>query len=153
MSQEEKEKRYGELQEKYSLPSYADLQRDLDFDEIESNFILREIRDKIKDRFEYYSKLLEAVFQPEGDFSSYIETTKFTKEIRDEYFTCYKKLRYFIREAQILSVYNDDLKDADYIKKSYSLWLEEKQIIIDFLERLKSCWIDEETEDSVKYFG
>jgi len=148
-----KEEIYKILQEKNNLPLYEDLQRELDFDELDSNFVLREIREKIKDRFESFSKLLESIFQPEGDFSSYIETTKFTKEIRDDYFTTYKKLRYFIREAQILSIHNEENKDIEFIKKSYSLWIEEKQTILDFLERLKSCWIDEETEDSIKYFG
>lgn len=144
---------YGELKDRFSLPSFDDLQKDLELDEIDSPFVLRELRDKFKDRFEYFSKVFESTFQPEGDFSSYIETTKFTKDMRDEYFESYKKLRYFIREAQILSVLNEIEKDADFIRKSFELWQQEKKVILDLLERLKSCWVDEEIEDSVKYFG
>jgi len=144
---------YDSFEKKYSLPDFEFMQKEFDIVDFESKFVLKEIREKLKDKFDYSSKVIETLFQPEGDFSSFLETKRFENGVKDEYFTAYKRLRFLVREAQTLYFKNDDSLDSDYIKNSLKSWEELKPVLIDLMEKFKSCWTDEGLKDDVKYFG
>ena len=144
---------YDLLKKKYALPEFELVQREFDINEFETDFVLKEIREKMKDKFDYASKIIETLFQPEGDFSSFIETKHFENDMKDEYFSTYKRLRYLVREAQLLSIKNADTLDAEYIVRSAKEWNDLKKVLIVLLEKFKSCWTDKGTQDDVKYFG
>jgi hypothetical protein len=147
------EEEYNKFKKRYSLPDFEFMQKEFDIAEFETHFVLKEIREKIKDKFDYASKIIETLFQPEGDFSSFVETKHFENGVKDDYFIVYKKLRSLVREAQILSMRNEDELDAKYINDALKSWKEMKITIIDLLEKLKSCWTDVASKDDVKYFG
>lgn len=144
---------YDSFRKKYSLPDFEFMQKEFDIIDFETKFVLKEIREKIKDKFDISSKVIETLFQPEGDFSSFIETKRFENGVKDEYFIAYKRLRYLVREAQVLYFKNDDALDSEYIISSLKAWEDLKPVIIDLVERLKACWTDETSKDDVKYFG
>ncbi|MBN2881111.1 hypothetical protein JXM83_03590 [Candidatus Woesearchaeota archaeon] len=144
---------YERLKSSYDLPEFHELDKALELDDLESPITLKDLRNKFHDRFSDCSKILETLFQPEGEFSSYIETKIFASDIKDDYFEAYKRLRYLVREAQLLSVHNDKDKDAEFVKQSHKTWQDLKPVIVDFLENLKNCWLNPAIQDNVKYFG
>lgn len=144
---------YDSFKKKYSLPEFEFMQKEFDIVDFDTKFVLKEIREKLKDKFDYSSKIIETLFQPEGDFSSFLETKRFENGVKDEYFVAYKRLRFLVREAQTLYFRNDDSLDSEYIRDSLKSWTELKPVLIDLMEKFKSCWTDEGSKDDVKYFG
>jgi hypothetical protein len=67
----------------------------------------------------------------------------------------YKKLALKEIEVVELDLKYDVLLEADFIKSSYSLWLDIRESLLEIISKVKSSWLDGESfkSESKNYFG
>ena len=151
---EEIREKYQILKEKYELPEFEKIDNDLELDNIDSRFILREIRRKIVDKLGRHEKSIEAVLQPDSGLSDMYECQHLPDERKAELFAIYKRLRYLDRYANLVSVQNSEQGNAEFVKFVYTTLLNLKPEIEAFYKEVKECWnIEEDTSTVLEYFG
>lgn len=146
---------YLNLQKKFDLPKYQQINQDFELSNIEdTDFLLRDIRRKITEKLSFYTKIIEDLMQPDGSFSSLHECRALNEEEKDNIFNLYSELMMIDRDSVILSLQADDTKDAEFINISYKKWQEMKPKLLSLLKKIRLTW-DEKTEpgEKVRYFG
>lgn len=152
---DETKKKYEPLMKKYSLPKLEELDREFDIGKIEAeDFILKEIRKKIAERFNSFRELLGEILQPEEHIATLHESKYFEEGDRTKIFDVYKKIMLVSREASELSVKNDEKEDAEFIKRIFGKMPSIKAELLPIASKLKRSWeFDEEASEKLGYFG
>ncbi|MBD3310505.1 hypothetical protein GF351_04755 [Candidatus Woesearchaeota archaeon] len=150
-------KRYSQLQKKHSLPTFDEIDHEFEINSIEedSSFILREIRRRMVERIEEYSKIFEEIIQPDtNSFRSMSECRVFKDEDKHEIFNIYKNIMIIIRSAQIISLERDENKEAKFINSVFQNWMRIKKELMPYLEKLEKSWEKEsEMDETIGYLG
>lgn len=150
---------YKIIQENFSLPTFEELNEDFQIEKIQENeteFLVREVRKYIAEKFSGYLRLIETLIQPSNAqmFVFYM-----VKSISNEDFSIlqdiYKKLAK--KEIEIIELdvlYNLD-KEVEFIKSSYSLWQETKIKLLKIIEKMKINFEEnfKESKKDRNYFG
>ena len=146
---------YQKLAKKYKLPSFDSLNKEFEISDIETvDFLLREIRRKINERFENYIKVLEPILQPEANVCDMHECKALNEDEKKRVYELYRKLMYLNKFSIETSINEDDKKsslfinqvwkDLDKIKKDF------KQIVV----KLKDSWLKEsDIDEELGYMG
>jgi len=148
---------YKVMQEKYSLPSFDELNRDFQIEkatEYETDFILREIRRYVTDKFFNYLRFIESILTPNNApmFVFAITKTLGIKE-REKLIELYKKIAKVDIDLIELDIEYSEEKEAGSIKKYYEMWKSIKNELLEIVEVIKKNW-DAKLEDNSKgYFG
>ena len=148
---------YKKLQERYGLPTFEELNKDFQIEkatEHETDFLLREIRKFIAERFFNYLSFMESLLNPVNVpmFIFSIVKTFDVKE-KERLTEIYKKLAKVEVELIELDIQYNEEKEAEFIKNAFSLWQEVKEDVSKIVSVIKKNW-DNETEASKKdYFG
>ena len=126
---------YKKLQEKYSLPNFEELNADFQIEkaaENETDFLLREIRRFIADRFFNYLRFVESLLNPVNVpmFAFSIVKTLGEKD-KEKLSEIYKKLAKHELGLIELDIEYFEEKEAEFIKHSYQLWQEVKKELLD----------------------
>ena len=109
-------KKYQGSAKKYKLPSFDSINNEFEISTIdEEGFILREIRRKINEKIEVYTKVLNGLLQPETSLSDMYEYNVFNEEERDKMFKLFKRLMFFNRMSIETSIDEDDKKTSKFI--------------------------------------
>jgi hypothetical protein len=148
---------YSELQKKYDLPSFEDMNKDFYIEklaEMESDLLIREIRKFVADRLYNYLRFIESLLNPQNVpiwVFSVIKTlnTDDKKKLED----VYKKMSN--NEVNLIELdidYNEE-KEVEFIKNSYSLWQEVKKEMLGIMRIVKENLNKEKQKDSRGYFG
>ncbi|RLE38897.1 hypothetical protein DRJ17_02590 [Candidatus Woesearchaeota archaeon] len=146
---------YLELAEKHELPDYHEFNKEFEISSIDTEeFLLREIRRKMMERFDYYAKILQELFQPDPHSSSIFEAKNFTDKDRENIFNLYSKIMAMMRHSVVVSLDNSDEQNAKFINSSYKEWLRIKEKVLPIAMRIKSTW-ENHFVDKIKaeYFG
>lgn len=147
---------YKEIQKKYNLPSFEDLNQNFQIEkisEVETDYILREIRKFIADKFSNYLRFIEAMLNPMNVpmfIFSLIKTIG--PEEKDKLTKIYKKFAKI--EVEIISldlVFSED-KDAEFIKKSYEVWEEVKKELSGILKVVEGNWENKSQSNEKGYY-
>lgn len=148
---------YSVLKEKYSLPEFDDLNKNFQIEKIsdeETDFLLREIRKIIVEKFLDYLRLVESLINPSNSpmFVFALAKTLGTTE-REKLVEIYKK----ITKTEIEFIERDldysEEKEAESIKNHSVLWEEIKKEMLEVVSVIKKN-IDNKTENNGKnYFG
>jgi hypothetical protein len=148
---------YETLRAKYNLPSFENLNKDFQIEKItesETEFILKEARRYITDKFFSYLRFLESILTPSNApmFVFAITKTLGTRE-REKLIELYKKIAKI--EVDVIGLdleYSEDA-EANAIRKYHDLWQGIKRELLEIVEVIKKNW-DNKIEDNGKgYFG
>ncbi len=148
-------KTYKELQEKYSLPSYEELNKDFDIYSIsKEDDLIKEIIKKIEDVLETYVSLLEDIIQPDSRYYILKEANVLDAKTRKKVNQIYAKLLYLNRFGIEIDLDYSEEKAIEYIKITNKEWQELKKEILPIIKTLKESWANQtETKNEGGYFG
>ncbi len=151
----ETKKKYEELAKKYKLPSFDSLNNEFEISTIEEDgFILREIRRKITEKLEDYTKLFEGILHPETGICDMYECGVFSDEERNKLFELYKKIMFLNRLSAETSIGEDDKKSSDFIKEVFKQWDDIKKELLPMVKRMKEGWLEEKkVKTELGYLG
>jgi len=156
-SLEKLKEKYLEIQKRFGLPDFDELNREFQIEKIDSDetdYLIREIRKFFAEKFSNYMRFVEALLNPSNSplfvFSIVKSLNSDDKTILQE---VYKKLAKI--EVDLIEVDLDfsEEKEAEFIKENYKVWKEIKKDLLKTIEVVKKNW-DNKFEDSAKgYFG
>ncbi len=149
------QKKYLLLQQKYSLPEYHLLDKELEISSLDSPYyMLKQIRKKIHHMIEFYSEIIEDLLQPNASIAQMHEYRFFTEKSKEKIYHIYRDLMYKSRNATELGILNDPEKDAEFIKRFFSEYFVIKDEMVKIFTTLKNSWKKELDKDiRVEYFG
>ncbi len=107
---------YEEYAKRYSLPPFDDVDKELEISTSDGDkFILRLIRNKIKNRVDNHASMIEDMLNPDTSISLLHECTYITETRKKKMFNLYQKLMYMVRTAEYLDIEKSAEQDARYI--------------------------------------
>src|SRR3989344_3240973 len=142
---------YEKLAKKNKLPSYEDLNNEFEISAIEkTDFLLRSILRKAKERYEYLLLIMEDILQPnESSVSGMHECRFFNDEQRTELFNLYVRSMRLYREITSAEVSLEE-KDVNFaIQESHKHHKQIREEIKPFIKILKGAWGESITEKEV----
>jgi hypothetical protein len=154
---EKLKKEYSEIQKKYSLPTFKELNDDFNIDkiaEIEAEYPIREIRRIIADKISNYLRFIESLLNPINVPMFVFSVVKSIKiEDKKRLGEIYKKLAKMEIELVKVEVSFYEEKEAEFIKKSYNLWQEIKKEISEIIEVILKNWDNKFDTSNKNYFA
>lgn len=158
-SLQEVKKDYEEFQIRYSLPSFDELNRAFSIEKVtedETDFLLREIRKYIADKYSNYHRFVELLINPANAsvfvFSILKGMNADDKKLIENLYKKLSKLNIRIMEVDI--IYSEE-KEAEFIQEAYREWNSIREDWIKIIESIKKNWDNGVKKDSEekKYFG
>lgn len=154
---EELKKDYKQLEEKYNLPSFNELNEDFQIEkagESETDLLIREVRKFIADKFSNYLRLIETFLQPvNSPMFIYSIVKSYSEKEKENLMEIYKKLAKTEVDLIGLDIQFNEEKEAEFIKKSYILWQEIKKELLEIVEVIRKNWDNKSKTNEKSYFG
>jgi len=150
---------YMEMQKKYDLPSYDELDEEFEllyFQRIiEIKYPLRFVRRRIVDKLNPYVDFLQNILNPNPNSLISLEESKFfSKEEKEEIIALTKEIIVFERKSLMIDIKHDEKEDAEFIKESFKACGNFSSKVGKISEQLKKGWEDGAKEEGEKhYFG
>jgi len=154
---EELKKEYKKIQKKYALPDFEKLNKDFQIEkaaESETDFLIREIRRVMAEKFSNYLRFAETILNPINApmFVFSIIKTMGAEE-KKRLTEVYKKLAKIEISLIELDVEFSEERDARFIKEAYKFWQEIKGDVLKTLDAVKKNWDNKFEVDKKGYFG
>lgn len=154
---EEMKKSYLKIQKKYSLPDFDELNREFNIEktaETETDYLIREIRKSIADKLMNYMRFIESLLNPVNAPMFVFSAVKtLSSNDKQKLTDVYKKLA----KNEIMLIETDvefsEMKEAEFIKKSFRLWKKVQKEILKVLNVIKKNWDNKFEPESKGYFG
>jgi hypothetical protein len=148
---------YSRLQKGHKLPSFEKMNEDFGIEklsDVETDFLLREVRKVVIEKISQYFQFIEAILDPSNNtifiFSVIKTLAGDDKKTLTEVYKVLSKMELEIADLDL--VYSED-KEANFIKKSYEQWQQVKIDLLPVLDSIKVNW-DSKTEINHKgYYG
>ena len=148
---------YAPICQKYDLPSFLELNEDFAIEKIsdlETDFLIREVRKFVGDKLVNYLRFIESLINP-------VNAPMFTLTIvklislgdRNKLGEIYKELIKKEIEFIELDIKFDEVKEAIFIKESYSSWQKIKLELLDIISRVNNRSDEKSESESKGYFG
>lgn len=146
---------YERFKEKFELPDFNIVDKELEASSLEPDkFVLRRIRNRVKDRLEFYGDIIEDLLHPDTSIAMLHECSFLTDKSKSKFFELYKRLMYMIRTADLLAVEKSTAKDAKYIQFYFSHQEILRRDMKNVVKLRMNSWKRELAEDiKVEYFG
>ena len=148
---------YSKLKEKYSLPSFEELNKDFQIEravEVQTDYLIRELRRLMAEKFSNYLRSIESIINPVNVPMFVFSIVKaMTSEDKKRLTTAYKKLVEI--EISLVKVDVDFSEDneAEFIKEAYEMWLEIQKDFIEIIKTIKNNWNNKLEKNNKGYFG
>ena len=148
-------KKYETLKDKYKLPEFDKMDSAFEIDAIENTkFLSREIRRKIAEKLEMYSKSIEGILYPETTLNNLYESKFFNDKDKEWIFKLYKELMVLQKKVMILSTLENEKDDFEFITDVFNKWEKINSEIRKVFEKLKNAWEREtDIKEELEYFG
>ena len=148
---------YKVFQRKYELPLFEKINEDFQIEkaaECETDFILREVREIITNKFLNYLRFIESILNPSNSpmFMFAIVKTLGTKE-KEKLSELYKKIAKIEIDLIELDLEYSEKKEAEAIKKYYEVWQNIKKDFMGIVDVIKKNWDTKIEENGKGYFG
>ena len=150
-------KEYSVLETKHKLPTFDQLNRDFQIEkiaEVETDFLIREIRKAISDKPYTYLRFVETLINPANAPMSVLSLVKtLGADEKDKLTEIYKKLvrnEVMLIEADI--DFSED-KEVKFINETYKIWQEIKKDLLEVLEVVNKSWDNKPESNGKNYFG
>lgn len=148
---------YKILCEKYSLPEFNKLNEDFSIEklaEIETDFLLKEIRRFISEKFSNYLRLIESIIHPvNSPIFVFAIIKSLSQEDLEKLREVYKKLVQQEIKILRLDLLSLEKEEADYIKNSFETWQEIKKDLLEIVDEIEANWNNKFEENNKSYFG
>ena len=150
-------KDYKEIQEKYNLPSFEELNKDFQIEkaaEVETDYLIREVRKFMADKFSNYLRFVEAILNPVNAPMFVFSIIKsLGVEEKNKLTEVYKELTKNEIRLIELDVKFSEEKEAEFIKESYKIWQKVKEDILEIMGTIKKNWDNKFEVNGKSYFG
>ncbi|MFC1682038.1 hypothetical protein ACFL0X_00285 [Nanoarchaeota archaeon] len=154
---EDLKKDYKEIQEKYNLPEFEKLNEDFQIEkisEVETEFLIREIRKFMAEKFSNYMRFIEMVLHPVSAPMFIFSVIKSMGSDEKKKLTdVYKKLAKIEIDLIELDIKFVEEKEVSFVKGSYETWQEIKEDMLDIFSKIKSNWDSKFEVNNKGYFG
>ncbi len=150
---------YEKLRKKHSLPSYEEINNEFELlyfgNILEIHFPLKFVRRRMVDKINSFIGLLQNILYPNPSSLINMEEHKsFSEEEKKDMDGLIKELMALARTSTLLELDNNENKDGEFIKKTFTRWKELTKELSPIVERLVEIWKKERTdEESKPYFG
>ena len=148
---------YSKIQKKYGLPSFENLNEDFQIEkaaEFETDFLIREVRKIMSEKFSNFLRFVEAVLNPvESSIFIFSIINTIGAEEKKTLDEIYKKLAGNEIKIIELEIKFLEEKEAEFVKESYKTWQEIKKEFLDVLEAIKKYWNNKFESGKKGYFG
>lgn len=149
--------KYAELKKEHPiLPEFDKINHEFELADIEQdNFLLRQIKRKIGEKFEPVLELFESILNPDANsFSDMYECRCLSNGEKKQLLETYRHLMEQYRLIMETDVIGDDKLDADAIRKIHDLWLVEKKQIAPLMKKIRETWQKHvEPKEILEYLG
>lgn len=154
---EKLKKEYQNLQKKYNLPSFQELNEDFQIEKVaetETDIPVREIRKLVSDKLANYLRFTETLLHPINApmfVFSIIKTINL--EQKNKLTSAYKELAK--NEVKLIGIdlsFSEE-KEAEFVKESYELWQKVKKDLLEIVEMIKKNWDTKFEVNDKSYFG
>ena len=154
---EKLKKNYEEIEKKYDLPSFKELNENFHVEkvaEVNTEILIREIRRFIGDKLVNYMRFIENLLNPVNVPMFIFSMVKLLDaDDKKQLSEIYKKLIKIEVKFIELDLDFKEEKEAEFIKESYKLWQGVKKDILKIMNKINKKW-DEKSETGNKgYFG
>ncbi len=149
-------KKYSELEKKYSLPKFEEMNREfaIEKSDPDSEILFREIIHLIADKFQNYMRFIENLINPANSSMFAFSLMKVIDNgKRTKLSEIYKKISEMEIKLIKLDLKPDESSEADFIKESHKLWNEIKKDLYEIIESAEENWNTKQEENKKGYFG
>lgn len=154
---EELKEKYEVLREKYALPSFYELNKVFDIEELDSetDFLLRKIRRFISEKLAGYMRFIEVLLNPSNAPIYFFKLIKKLDEPdREALNVMYDTLGKIEVETISLDLNYNEEKEVEFIKKLYKMFNSEiREKLLDVLVKLGNGENEKKKEVNGSYFG
>ena len=149
--------KYSEIQKKFGLPDFDELNREFQIEKIsieETDYLVREIRKFLADKFSNYMRFVEALLNPSNSplfvFSIVKSLNVEDKESLQEVYKKFAKI-----EVDLVEIDLDfsEEKEVEFIKESYKIWKSIKKSLLEIVEVVRKNWDNKFEGNTRGYFG
>jgi len=148
---------YNKLKEKYNLIDFSEMNKILDIEEtdVETEFLLRKIRRVVSDKIAGYLRFIEIILNPANAPMFFFKLIKNLGEgDKKELTDVYELLGKFELEIVGLDLDYNEEKEADFIKRVYSVFSNEvSKRLLDVVKKMGNGSSGEKKINSGSYFG
>lgn len=148
---------YSKLKEKYALPNFDNLNRDFSIEkiaDIETNFLIREVRKFMTDKFSNYLRFIEILLHPVNTPIFIFSIVKaINTEDKKELTEIYKKLAKIEVKLIELDLEFVEEKEITFVKETYQMWQEMKRDLLRIVDTIKKNWDNKVDVNGRRYFG
>lgn len=146
---------YSEIRGKNKdLPSFEELDSEFEISTVEERFPLRNIRRKIAEKVEYYSKIIEELLQPDTNLIPMYECRVFREDEKEDIYDVLKKLMFILRSSSEVALKSDEKEDVKFISDAFKGWTNLKPDLSKIIAKIKSSWEKEtELKEDLEYLG
>jgi len=150
-------KNYSELEKKYKLPSYKELNEEFDIEkaqELETDTLLREIRKVIMDKVIAYLRFIEMLLNPSNAPMFFFALLKGLdngdKKILEDLYSKLGRL-----EIEVVEIDNDysEKNEAEFIIHVFNEWREIKEDMKKIAKSLQKSWDKKSERKDKSYLG
>ena len=148
---------YKIIQEEHSLPSFEDLNREFSIErviEVETDFLVREVRRQISEKFSGTLRLIDVLLNPSNTpaflFPAIKSISKEEKEIMEKIYESISKME--MENIKLDLIYSES-EDIKYIKNAFCYWIEIKKDLSGIFSCIENNWGKKSEKANNCYFG
>ncbi len=149
---------YEKIREKYSLPSFNEINSDFQIEKIvdlDVEFLIRRVREYVGDKISIYFKFIENLIQPSNaQMFVFMIIKKLEKKDVLKLRSIYEKLAVMELELIELDLVFDAEKEAEFIRNAFLGWQEIKVDLYRIIGSVKKKGLEDfSSSGEKKYFG
>ncbi|MFQ5531321.1 MAG: hypothetical protein ACE5ES_01770 [Candidatus Nanoarchaeia archaeon] len=148
---------YERIRKKHSLPSFDDMNKDFQIErisEVETEYLIREVRKFMAEKFSNYLRFVEAILHP---VNSPMFVFSIIKSIGAEEKNKLTEIYKYLAKTEVLLIELDidfsEEKEAKFIKESFTGWQKIKDDLQKFIVSIKKSWDNKFEVNHKGYFG
>jgi len=153
----ELKKDYEKIRSKHNLPSFREMNEDFQIEKIaecETDYLVREIRKTIFEKFSNYFRFVESLLYPMDVPIFFFSVIKFlSAEDLEKVKEIYKELSKKEIDVIELDIQYDEKKETEFVKDSFKFWQETKNELNDIIAKIKKNWDNKFEITNKGYFG
>lgn len=147
---------YKQLSKKHKLPDFSKLDNEFEISLIEADrFLLRAIIQKMVEKAEFHSMLIENILSPDSaNFCSMHECKFFSEDEKERLFGLYKILMQYNRRAIEISFTRKEEEEVTFVKEFFQEWQQLKKELLPVIGVMKRSWKKDTTmKEELEYLG
>jgi len=154
---EELKENYEKIREKNNLPSFDEMNREFQIEkasEGESDYLIREIRKFVADKFSNYLRFIETILHPvNAPIFVFSVIKSIGVEEKNKLTEAYKELaKYEVKVIRLDVDFNEE-REAEFIRDSYKIWQDIKKDVLSTVEVIEKNWDNKIEINGKGYFG